>query len=96
MQESAYCRPHLHDYLDKIQMYKKNKFNWGVDYTNKTLMEWRFFVNGGPNNCDYFKSSNDSDSDSDNGSDRSGSSASALPPIKYSLSFQLSIDSFVT
>ena len=31
MQESANCKPHLHDYLDKIQMYKKNKFNWRVD-----------------------------------------------------------------
>ena len=39
MQEWANCKPHLHDYLDEIQMYKKNKFNWGVDDTNKILME---------------------------------------------------------
>ena len=25
-----------------------------VDDINEILMKWRFFVNGGSNNCDYF------------------------------------------
>ena len=63
MQESANFKPHLHDYLDKIQMYKKTNSTGGggVDDINETLMKWRFFVNGGSNNCDYFKSCNDID-----------------------------------
>ena len=48
MQESANFKPHLHDYLDKIQMYKKTNSTGGVDDINETLMKWRFFVNGGP------------------------------------------------